>query len=179
MRYVPLFSSCLRTLSSFLLSFAPRSPRQSALSVLLFYCGLPRCCLVSSVSSDLRLFRYLLRIQLRITYASYFLLRTLFSDWLSYSRACPYSITDSAAEFQPHYIYGASHCNVSLVSATQSSVVSSSLLEGNRPLRDFSSCSFFTSFIPLTRVRRDLELSSTRIQGSSALRPRTRVSSPQ
>jgi len=34
-------------------------------------------------------------------------------------------------------------------------------------------------FFPLTHVRRDLKLSSTRIQGSSALRHRTRVSSPQ
>jgi len=59
------FSSLyLPMLSSFLLSFRPRSPRLSALSVLLFYCGLPCCCLVSSVPSDLRLFRYL------ITYAS-------------------------------------------------------------------------------------------------------------
>jgi len=55
----------------------------------------------------------------------------------------------------------------------------SSLLEGNRPLRDFSYRSCFTSFIPLTHVRRDLELSSTRIQGSSALCHRTHVSSPQ
>jgi len=53
------------------------------------------------------------------------------------------------------------------------------LLKGNRPLRDFSYCSCFTLFIPLTRVRRDLELSSTRIQGSSALGHCTRVSSPQ
>jgi len=51
---LPVF---LRT--SFLLSFTPRSPRRSTLSVLLFYCGSPRCCLVSSVPSDLRLFRYL------------------------------------------------------------------------------------------------------------------------
>ena len=99
---------------------SPRSPWQSTLLVLLFYCGLPRCCLMSSATSDLRLFRYLLR----ITYASYFLLRTPFSDWLSFSRACPYSFTNSAAEFQPHYIYGASSCIVSLVSSTHSCVVS-------------------------------------------------------
>ena len=69
----PFSLLCLRTLSSFLLSFAPRFPRQSALSVLLFYCGLPRCCLVSSVSPDLRLFRYLLRIDcaLRMLLTSY------------------------------------------------------------------------------------------------------------
>jgi len=42
----------------------PRLPRRSALSVLLFYCGTPRCCLVSSVPLDLRLSRYL------TTYAS-------------------------------------------------------------------------------------------------------------
>jgi len=114
-------------LSSFSLSFTLRIPRHSALLVLLFYCGMPRCCLVSSVPTDLRLFRYLLHIQLHIMYASHFLLQilqTLFSDWLSSSQACPYSIMDSAAEFQPHYIYSASHCNVSLVSSTQSSVVS-------------------------------------------------------
>jgi len=55
----------------------------------------------------------------------------------------------------------------------------SSLLEGNRPLRDFSYRSCFASFLPLTRMRRDLEPSSTRIQGSSALHHCTRVSSPQ
>jgi len=55
----------------------------------------------------------------------------------------------------------------------------SSLLEGNCPLRDFSYRLCFTSFLPLTHVRRDLKLSSTRIQGSSALHHRTRVSSPQ
>jgi len=46
-------------------------------------------------------------------------------------------------------------------------------------LRDFLYRSCFTSFIPLTHVRRDLKPSSTRIQGSSTLRHRTRVSSPQ
>jgi len=114
---------CLPMMSSFLLSFDPCCPRRSALSVLLFYCGTPRCRLVSSVSPDLRLFRYLAAhcCALRMLLTS--LLRTLFSDWLFISQACPYSITDSAAEFQPHYIYSASHCNVSLVSSTQSSVV--------------------------------------------------------
>jgi len=64
MRYVPFFLPLLLMLSSFLLSFFPRRPRRSALPVLLFYCGTPRCCLMSSVPLDLRLFRYL------ITYAS-------------------------------------------------------------------------------------------------------------
>jgi len=52
----------------------------------------------------------------------------------------------------------------------------SSLLEGNRPLRNFSYRSCFTLFLPLTRVRQDLKLSSTRIQGFGH---HTRVLSPQ
>ena len=53
---------CLPMLFSFLISFAPRCPQRSALSVLLFYYGTPRCCLMSLVPSDLQLFQYLLRL---------------------------------------------------------------------------------------------------------------------
>jgi len=53
-------------LSSSLFSFTLWFPQHSALSVLLFYCGMPRCRLVSLVPTDLQLFHYLLRIQLRI-----------------------------------------------------------------------------------------------------------------
>ena len=66
-----LFSLCVPRCLLFLLA-SPCCPRQSALSVLLFYCRLPRCRLVSSVPPDLRLFRYLL------TYAS--LLAALTAD---------------------------------------------------------------------------------------------------
>jgi len=50
------FQCCL----FFFLGLFPRAPQRSALLVLLFYYGTPRCCLVSSVPTDLPLFRYLL-----------------------------------------------------------------------------------------------------------------------
>ena len=57
--WVPFLLYSFRCCLLFFLSFAPRSPRLSALLVLLFYCRLPCCHLVSLVPSDLRLFRYL------------------------------------------------------------------------------------------------------------------------
>jgi len=52
----------------------------------------------------------------------------------------------------------------SLISFMQSSVVSSPILKGNCPLRDFScACSCFTLFFPLICMQLDLELSSIHI----------------
>jgi len=69
-------------------------------------------------------------------FISSFLLWTLSTpDWLLH-----HSVPRLGLPFKVHSIllYSTPHCIISLVSSTQSSVLSSPNLEGNRPLRDFS-----------------------------------------
>ena len=61
----------------------------------------------------------------------------------------------------------------------QSGVVSILTPQREPPLERLLTPLMLHLFFPLTRVQWDLELSSTHIQGSSALHHRTRVSSPQ
>ena len=68
--WVPFLFYAFRCCLLFFLASVPHCPRRSALSVLLFYCGTPCCCLMSSVPLDLWLFQYLLHFT-AATYASY------------------------------------------------------------------------------------------------------------
>jgi len=59
MRYIPILSFIASNAVFLHSASVPHCPQRSALSVLLFYCGTPHCCLVLSVPMDLQLFQYL------------------------------------------------------------------------------------------------------------------------
>jgi len=168
-------------LSSSPLRLSPRSPWSSALSVLLFYC---RTLSFGQSSYVFLLYPASNQCLLSLYGSVLFLIGSLcllfpFMDtthsWLASSPFC----SPIRTPLQSPYIRCLLYCIVSLVSSMQSSIVSSPNLKGNRPLRDLCTCtcSCFTSFISLTRVRWDLELSSIRIQDSSILCHHTRASS--